>query len=57
MGRPKLARGEQKWIMVSFRVNAAERRALIAAAKAAKVSLATWLAQIVAEAVREKLTS
>ena len=43
MGRPKLARGEQKGIMVSFRVNAAERRALIAAAKAAKVSLATWL--------------
>ena len=43
MGRPKLGKGEQKGVMVSFRVNGAERRALVAAAKAAKVPLAKWL--------------
>jgi hypothetical protein len=43
MGRPKLGRGEQKGVAVSFRVNAAEKRALAAAAKAAKVPLAKWL--------------
>ena len=43
MGRPKLSKGEQKAVAVSFRVNAAEKRALVAAAKAAKVPLAKWL--------------
>jgi len=43
MGRPKLKRGEQKGGAVSFRVNAAEKRALVAAAKAAKVPLGAWL--------------
>lgn len=43
MGRPKLGKGEQKGAMVSFRVNPAERRALVSAAKAAKVPLAKWL--------------
>jgi uncharacterized protein (DUF1778 family) len=43
MGRPKLKRGEQKGGAVSFRVNAAERKTLAAAAKAAKLPLSKWL--------------
>jgi uncharacterized protein (DUF1778 family) len=45
-GRPKLKRGVQKGGQASFRVNAAEKKAIDAAAKAAGLALGTWLRKV-----------
>lgn len=52
-GRPKMKRGEQRDTLISFRVNPAEKRVVEAAAKAAKLSRATWVRSVVVAAAGE----
>lgn len=49
-GRPKMKRGEQRTVSVSFRVTPAENRSLKAAAKAAKTTRSEWLRSTALEA-------
>lgn len=52
VGRPKLAKGEAKAIVLQSRVQPAEKATYQKAAKAAGVDLSTWVRQTLNEAIK-----
>ena len=52
VGRPKMAKGEAKAIVLQSRVQPAEKVAYIKAAKSAGVDLSTWVRQTLNEAIK-----
>lgn len=52
VGRPPLAKGEAKAIVLQSRVQAAEKQNYQKAAKAAGVDLSTWIRQTLNQAIK-----